>query len=71
MLDKATLKASLKQAFVDQENKTTNLDAVLDDLCTKISAAIDMYVKGAQINYTTGLTAPNGPVTGTFGGNLS
>lgn len=70
MLDKNTLKLNLKQAFADQRVKEDNWEAALDDLCEKISTAIDEYVKSAAIQYINGLHAPNGPVTGTFNGNL-
>lgn len=70
MLDKSALKTAMKQAFEDQRNKETDWEAALDDLCTKLSNAIDDYVKGAKINYVNGLTAQV-PVTGTFNGSLS
>ena len=67
-LDKATLKASIKQALLDQRNNTDNPTGSADDLAGKIADAVDTYVKGIGITYTTGLAAPSGggPVTGTF-----
>lgn len=70
MLDKSTLKLSLEQAFKDQREKETDWEAAVDDLCTKISDAVDAFIKSATIVYTSGLVAPNGAVTGTFEGEL-
>ncbi|MGH2643543.1 MAG: hypothetical protein ACRDE2_06325 [Chitinophagaceae bacterium] len=71
MLDKTTLQASLKAAFEFERNNTTDWDGALDDLCIKISEAIDVYVKGATINYISGLIAPTGAVTGAFEGDIN
>lgn len=49
MLDKVQLKSSIKQAFIDQQEKTDNPSVALDDLAGKIADAVDDYVKGATI----------------------
>lgn len=54
-LNKAILKASIKQAFADQKTKTSNPDAAIDDLCDKIANAIDIYVKGATVTIVSGI----------------
>lgn len=67
-LDKTTLKNTIITLLNDMMTKET--DSV-EEYATRLSDAIDEYVKGAKINYTTGLTAGSTPVTGTFNGSLS
>lgn len=66
-LNKAELETQLKQILSDPKTES-NVDAV----AAAIANAVDVYVKGALIVYTSGLIAPSGggPVTGTFIGNL-
>lgn len=66
-LNKQQLKAELVTILSDPKTES-NVDAV----ATAISNAVDVYVKGALIVYTSGLIAPSGggPVTGVFNGNL-
>jgi len=65
-LDLTGLQTNLKAAF----------DSTLDESTTEttfvnaIAAAIDTYVRSAEIVYSAGLTAPGGPVTGDFIGGL-
>lgn len=66
-LNKEDLKNNIIQIMKDMRTRTENSD---EEYATRLSDAIDSYVKAATIVYTTGLTAPNGPVTGTFEGNL-
>lgn len=66
-LNKEDLKNNIIQIMKDMRTRTENAD---EEYATRLSDAIDSYVKAATIVYTTGLTAPNGPVTGTFEGNL-
>lgn len=66
-LNKEELKNNIIQIMADMRKRTENSD---EEYATRLSEAIDSYVKTATIVYTTGLTAPNGPVTGTFEGNL-
>lgn len=70
-LNKATLKQSIKSAFVAAKSQTEDPDAAFDQLAGQISDAIDSYVKEMTITYTSGLTAPNGPVAGMFGNTIS
>jgi poly-gamma-glutamate capsule biosynthesis protein CapA/YwtB (metallophosphatase superfamily) len=70
-LNKATLKTQIKAAFVAQQNKTDNPDGALDDLATKISDAIDAYVKQMTVTSVPVLTSPSGPVTGTITNTVS
>lgn len=67
-LNKATLKTKIVGIMNDM---LTRENTSVDEFATRLSNAIDDYVKEATINYTSGLTAPNGAVTGTFNGNLS
>jgi hypothetical protein len=66
-LNKAQLEAKFIQILSDPktESNVATVSAALAD-------AVDEYVKGALIVYTSGLVAPSGggPVTGTFVGNL-
>lgn len=66
-LNKEDLKNNIIQIMKDMRTRTENSD---EEYATRLSDAIDSYVKAATIVYTTGLTAPNGAVTGTFEGNL-
>lgn len=66
-LNKEDLKNNIIQIMADMRKRTEIAD---EEYATRLSDAIDSYVKAATIVYTTGLTAPNGPVTGTFEGNL-
>ena len=53
------------EVFLQRENTS------IEEFATRLSDAIDDYVKEADIIYTTGLTsATGGVVTGTFEGNL-
>ncbi|MDD2965539.1 MAG: hypothetical protein PHU33_16470 [Bacteroidales bacterium] len=70
-MDKNILKSSIKQAFLDQRNKTDNPEAAIDDLAGKIADAVDVFIKGLVISYTSGLVAGPYPVTGTFNYSLS
>ena len=67
-LNKATLKTKIVGIMNDM---LTRENTSVDEFATRLSNAIDDYIKEATINYTSGLTAPNGAVTGTFNGNLS
>ena len=66
-LDKQGLKDEILQIMEDMRTREENADV---EFATRLSDAIDTYVKTAAIVYTTGLTAPQGPVTGTFEGSL-
>ena len=67
-LDKSDLKVKIVNIMADMlEREETSID----EFATRLSEAIDDYVKKAKINYTSGLMAPNGAVTGTFNGSLS
>lgn len=66
-LNKEELKNNIIQIMADMRKRTENSD---EEYATRLSEAIDSYVKNATIVYSAGLTAPNGPVTGTFEGNL-
>ncbi|MWB92993.1 hypothetical protein GON26_01340 [Flavobacterium sp. GA093] len=66
-LNKGALKQDILDIITDMRNRDENSD---DEFATRLSTAIDTYVKTAVIVYQSGLTAPNGAVTGTFQGNL-
>lgn len=67
-LDKAALKTKIIQIMNDM---LTREEDSIEEFATRLSDAVDTYVKGAKINYTTGLAAGSNPVTGTFNGSLS
>lgn len=66
-LDKATLKIQIVGLLTDMMLRE---QTSIDEFATRLSDAVDSYVKTATVVYTDGLTAPNGAVTGTFNGNL-
>lgn len=69
-LNKVALKNNIKVILQDMMTRENNS---IDEFATRLSDAIDVYVKTADVNYTSGLVAPSsgGAVTGTFNGNLS
>lgn len=62
-LNKTALKNEIKSLLDDM--KTREQDST-EEFATRLSNAIDDYVKDLEIGYTTGLIAPSGAVTGTF-----
>ena len=50
MLVKETLKTAIEAAFVSQMNRTENREAAVSDLADKLAAAIDAFVRSAQVN---------------------
>jgi len=72
-LDKTGLKNTIVGILTDMatRDESNNEADVVDEFATRLSDAIDIYVKTAKINYTTGLTAGATLVTGTFNGSLS
>ena len=55
-LDKITLKAGIKQAFQDQIGAgSVAQNAAIDNIATKISDAIDVFVKGATVTVSPGI----------------
>lgn len=71
MLNKEDLRFKIEIALLDQRSNTDNPEAAAQDLSTKNAEAIDEYVKGMMITYTTGLIAGPYPVTGTFNFTIS
>ena len=66
-LNKVNLKNNIKSLMTEMRTRTEVSD---DEFATRLSDAIDVYVKEATIIYTAGLVAPNGAVTGVFNGEL-
>jgi hypothetical protein len=66
-LNKADLKTKIEAIMTDMMERE---DTSIDEFATRLSNAIDAYVKEATVVYSSGLIAPNGAVTGTFNGNL-
>lgn len=66
-LNKEDLKTKIAEIMTDMMERE---DTSIDEFATRLSNAIDVYVKEATVVYTVGLIAPNGAVTGTFNGNL-
>lgn len=69
-LNKANLKNDIIGIMTDMLSRE---NTSIDEFATRLSDTIDVYVKEADVNYTSGLIAPTsgGPVTGTFIGNLT
>ncbi|TWI22204.1 hypothetical protein [Sphingobacterium siyangense] len=66
-LNKQELKSGIVSIVRDMQKR--DADSV-EEFAERLAGAIDTYVKGAKITYTSGLVAPNGAVTGTFNGKL-
>jgi hypothetical protein len=66
-LNKTVLKNSIVQIMTDM---LTREETSIEEYATRLSDAIEDYVKGAKITYQNGLAAPNGAVTGIFNGKL-
>lgn len=67
-LNKTALKTDIVGIMTDMLQRE---NTSIEEFATRLSDAIDDYVKEADIIYTTGLTsATGGVVTGTFEGNL-
>jgi len=67
-LNKTALKTEIIGIMADMLQRE---NTSIEEFATRLSDAIDDYVKEADIIYTTGLTsATGGVVTGTFEGNL-
>ena len=67
-LNKTALKTEIIGIMTDMLQRE---NTSIEEFATRLSDAIDDYVKEADIIYTTGLTsATGGVVTGTFEGNL-
>lgn len=54
-LNKDLLQSQIKQAFKDQQTKTQDPDAALEDLAQKIAAAVDAFVKSATVTVPSGI----------------
>lgn len=67
-LDKTNLKIKIVELMTEMMERE---ESSIDEFATRLSNAIDDYVKGAKINYTSGLVAGSTPVTGTFNGSLA
>lgn len=74
-LDKATLKASIKQAFLDEiPSPTGDQTAAVERVATAWADVIDTYIKAGSVNVPAGIpwTASNlGPGGGTITGVTS
>ena len=73
-LDTATLKSAIKSAFLaNLPAPNPGQIAQVETMATSIASALQVFVEGAEITYTTGLVAPGGggPVTGAFGCTIS
>ncbi|MDK7376063.1 hypothetical protein QP519_11020 [Weeksella virosa] len=66
-LDKSKLKRDVIEIMHDM---MTREKTSIEEFAERLSTAVDVYVKEAEIVYESGLTAPNGPVGGTFKGKL-
>ncbi len=67
-LNKVILKNNIIAIMQDMMSRE---ETSIEEFAERLASAIDVYVKDAEIVYTTGLTsATGGVVTGTFQGNL-
>ncbi len=59
-LDKVTLKNSIKQAFLDElgGGSTTAQQTAVDNIATKLSNAIDVFVKSGTVSVTVATGIP-------------
>lgn len=67
-LDKTALKTTIAALMNDMMQRE---ESSIEEFAQRLSDAVDGYVKGAKINYTSGLVAGTTPVTGIFTGTLS
>lgn len=67
-LDKATLKNEIKSLMQDMLQKE---QSSIDEFATRLSDAVDTYVKTATVSTTVTGTCSTGPITGTGTGTLS
>lgn len=71
-LDTMTLKNALKTAFLANLPSPTSTQVTeVDTMAGAIANAMQTFVTGATISYTSGLVAPGGAVTGTFINTIS
>lgn len=73
-LDTTTLKNTLKAAFLTNLPSPSSAQvAEVDALANSIANAMQVFVTGATVSYTSGLVAPGGggPVTGVFINTIS
>lgn len=61
-LDKATLRSSIKAAL-KAEQTSTNADESLERIATKLTNAIDVFVRSGVVNTTGSATAQTGKIT--------
>ena len=63
-----TNQGRLKAAIMGAKEALEEIDAdaAFERYAEKLSAAIIVEIKAAQITYTSGLTSPSGAVSGTF-----
>lgn len=67
-LNKPALKEAIAALLTDMMERE---EASIEEFATRLSDAVDAYVKTATINYISGLVAGPYPVTGAFTGNLT
>ena len=65
-LVKETIKAEVKQAFVQVMNDTEDREASIDQVAESLAEAMVNAIQSITITYVGGLSAPTGAVTGTF-----
>ena len=67
-LNKTELKNNIIAVMQDMMSRE---ETSIEEFSQRLAAAIDMYIKEAEIEYKSGLTSTTGGiVTGTFVGNL-
>ena len=63
---KGTIKAEIKQAFVQVMNDTENREASIDKVAESLATAMMNAIQSITITYVGGLVSPTGVVTGTL-----
>lgn len=65
-MEKQTIKAKIKSAYVQVMNDTQDREASLDRVADTLADAVMEAIRSITITYVSGLTSPAGAVTGTF-----
>lgn len=66
-LNKTELKVKIVGILTDMLQRE---NTSIEEFATRLSNAIDDYVKEGEIDYQGGLTSPDGAVTGTINGTI-
>ncbi len=71
MLDKVTLQASIRAAFVAEKDKQDGRELSIDEIARKIADAVDLYVRAAEVVGTCTVTTTGSPSAQSGGGSIT